>query len=414
MKKLKNTLLMTMLAVLLCSCAGTAANTAPAIEYDSQNSTYLQEVLGVKQFAGTVSSADFTAAANKITGKEITADADILKVLVQEADFDELAQTYSRDKVSARLKNYGIADTGTYDQKYVVCALDAHLVDTLHFQAIVKEGSLDPDMADYLLMQLAKTTGQARHYLGRVSDPDIISKISTAFDNLYLFSYSDLDNAGAKLVEDKVTTGYNLKEDGYNANFLPELTIKYGHSEEVHLKQLVALLNSEGIDARLQLEPKISIYQYLLEWGPIPEPTPTYRVEKYSDNLYLVYATEYDAMFEFDNESDLEAFDGIINKYSKKNSANQAKGSDVKLISGAWWQPLYSTMDKNHDQSAYKAVYDCSASENGYTFHSFCLPAVKDNLLAAMKKEMSDKAKISVAPLYVDNAFYRYLNGESE
>jgi len=181
-------------------------------------------------------------------------------------------------------------------------------------------------------------------------------------------------------VQQRASTGYNLKKDTDDARFLPSRTIQYGHSDEIHLKQLVVLLNSEGIDAKLQLEPKVSIYEYLLDWGPVPEPSPYYMVLEFSNGFYLAYAVEYDAKFEFDSPEDLLKFDGIINKYSKKNDTNQAKGSTIKLIKGAWWQPLYSAAF-NPDPSAYIEIVDCVLEEDGYSIHPFSLVETKTNLI---------------------------------
>ena len=74
----------------------------------------------------------------------------------------------------------------------------------------------------------------------------------------------------------------------------------------------------------MQLEPKVSIYEYLLEWGPVPkEATPTYAVKQVKDDLYLTYAIEYDLKLEFDNKEDMIRFDDVINQYAKKNEGNE-------------------------------------------------------------------------------------------
>ncbi len=116
--------------------------------------------------------------------------------------------------------------------------------------------------------------------------------------DIHFFSDNNLDEIGALAVQQKASTGYNLKKDSDRANFLSSYTIKYGHSDETHLKQLVVLLNSEDIDAKIQIEPKVSVYEYLLDWGPVPEPSPFYSVLQFSDDLYLAYAVEYDVKFE--------------------------------------------------------------------------------------------------------------------
>ncbi|MGD1815658.1 MAG: hypothetical protein ACPKNR_01365 [Pleomorphochaeta sp.] len=407
MKKINYVLAIFLIAIGLSSC--TTTNTVVQSEV-KDDQLFLATKYDLSFDAAQFANADFVKEAQAISSKDLSGVSDVITALVKASDFEELALTYSDEKAQSRLNAYGVKSIGDLDAKYVACALDAHLIDVSLLKDVVSGDSLSNETAATLLMNIAQVNGVARHYIGKVSDEDIMNRIATAFDSYYIYTDDNLDIVGKELVREKASTGYNLKKDGEDANFLPALTIKYGHSEEKHLKQLVALLNSEGIDAKLQIEPKVSIYQYLLEWGPIPEPTYSYYIEKYSDDLYLVHALEYDAKFEFDNEADLLKFNSIIEQYSKKNSENQADGSDVKLISGAWWQPLYSTVDM-HDDTAYKAIYDCVAQEGGYSIHPFCLEENKD----ALKTEMRTftDAPIDLQKFYVNNAFYRYLSGES-
>jgi len=377
---------------------------------DPTNAEYLSSYFQV-QLPQTVSADAFAAALSKVTGKDvaIATNADIFKAMVDATDLTKLALTYSSEKAASRLEYYGIQAQVPADvQNYVACALDAHLLSPSTASTILQSGSLDTATADDLLMSVANTNGEARNYIGKISDSDILMRISNAFDGYSLFSDGNLDKIGAKAVEQKASTGYNLKKDSDDARFLTSKTIQYGHSEEVHLKQLVVLLNSEGIDAKLQIEPKVSIYQYLLDWGPVPEPSPFYMVLEASKDFYLAYAVEYDAKFEFDTKADLLKFDSLINKYSKKNDANQAKDSTVNLLSGAWWQPLYSTTF-SADSEAYKEIVDCVLSDGGYSIHPFSLLENKDNLINVL--ESLSGLTVQEHPLYVNNAFYRYLTG---
>jgi hypothetical protein len=131
-------------------------------------------------------------------------------------------------------------------------------------------------------------------------------------------------------------------------------------------------------------------------------------VLEFSNGFYLAYAVEYDAKFEFDSPEDLLKFDGIINKYSKKNDTNQAKGSTIKLIKGAWWQPLYSATF-NPDPSAYIEIVDCVLEEDGYSIHPFSLVETKANLINTL--ESLSGLDVIQRTIFVNNAFHRYLTG---
>ncbi len=407
MKKFKLLIGITAIVIGLSGCTSTSSALQSNVKDDS---LYLENMCQISLIDASIATQTFIADAEKLSEKDLSNVSDVFTALIKATDFEELALTYTSEKAQARLDYYGVSGVGSYDSKYVACALDAHLIDAASVNKIVKDGDIDSAIATTLLMNILQVNGDARNYLGKVSDEDILNKVASAFNSYYIYSDDNLDIVGKELVKSKASTGYNLKKEGFNSNFIPSLTIKYGHSDEKHLKQLIALLNSEGIDAKLQIEPKVSIYQYLLDWGPIPEPSYSYYVEQYSEDLYLVHALEYDALFEFNSEDDLLDFNRIIEQYSKKNSENQAEGSDVKLISGAWWQPLYSTVDM-HDEDAYKAIYDGVAIQGGYSIHPFTLEETKDELAKNIKK-LTD-APVEFRKFYVNNAFYRYLTGES-
>lgn len=419
MKKITSLLLIMMVSLASIFAAGANESPEPGAilnAYSTQMEMVEKEVSSDSLYLETVYEVELGASVSKValiseiadlSGADLTDVSNVFVAVVKAGGFDELAMTYSDEKAAARLESYGVeADECA---KYVACALDSHLV-SADLAKCLMGSTVKKDAASTVLMNIAQANGEARNYLGRVSDSDIMNKIATEFNSYYIFSDGNLDIVGKELVKAQASTGYNLKKEGTNSNFVPSLSIKYGHASEKHLKQLVALLNSEGIDAKIQIEPKVSVYQYLLEWGPVPEPSYSYFVEQYSDDLYLANALEYDALFEFESTEDLLDFDRIINQYSKKNSVNQAEGSDVKLISGAWWQPLYSTQEM-YDADAYQTIYDCVALDGGYSIHPFTLVETKEQLKADMMK-LTD-AEIDLREFYVNNAFYRYLTGTS-
>ncbi|MGE4583274.1 MAG: hypothetical protein AB7C91_01360 [Sphaerochaeta sp.] len=378
---------------------------------DPTNAQYLDQYFSVTLPSTVVDRSTFAASLSKISGKQIVLnqDADLFKALVQASDLNELALTYSNEKALNRLQQYGIFTALPSDvSRYLACALDAHLLPASVAMQLLSTGTLDSKTADNLLMSVANANGEARNYIGKVSDADILMRISNAFDGYTLFSDGNLDKIGAATVQKRASTGYNLKKDADAARFLSSRTIQYGHSDEVHLKQLIVLLNSEGIDAKIQIEPKVSIYEYLLDWGPVPEPSPYYMVLEFSDNFYLAYAVEYDAKFEFNSKEDLLRFDSLINTYAKKNDTNQAKGSNIPLLKGSWWQPLYSTTF-NADPKAYVEIVDCVLEDNGYSIHPFSLLENKANLINTL--ESLSGLSVHEHTLFVNNAFHRYLTG---
>ena len=340
----------------------------------------------------------------------------VIRYGVEAANYKELAMTYKDSKVEERLYFEGL-DEPEENGAYIATALDAGLISNAEARQYIENKPVTKEMAVSLLLQVADANGLGQNYLGYSDDENIDAKLENAWKSFFIYDDEVLSSIGEKIVENKVTTGYNLKNEAYNANFLPELTLQYGHSDIKHAHQLVALLNSENIYAKVQLEPKVSIYEYLLEWGPIPESTKTYQVKKFSDDLYLVYALEYDLQLEFETKEDRNAFHSVIETYAKKYDEN--KDDMTGLIYGAWWQPLYSTTASTMNEEEYKEIKDYIVTHDNYSIHTFCLledeRKVKKNLKQALKEEIEkgeNGVQLESKTRYVNNAFYRYLQGD--
>ncbi len=398
------------IAIALCIALSLSAF-ASGFELDTyeKNSEYLASYFGIEFEAGSVSYSEFAKALSAVTGKDIATPlsrAEVIRALVVSSDLEEFAKTYTDEKATKSLALYN-----TSGDNYTAAALDSKLISADLASEVLSSSSLGYENAASLLMAAANATGNGRNYIGFVSDDDILARIENAFKNAGLYENDELDLIGALLVQTGASTGYNLKKESDDARFLPSLTIRYGHDDLVHVKQLVSVLASEGIDALIQLEPKTSIYEYMLSWGPVPEPSDTYRVEQFSEDLYLVYAVEFDLEFEFDTLEDAARFDSIINQYSKKNDANQAPDSGINLIRGAWWQPLYSAVF-NPDESAYTPIIDniLYSSDGKYSIHPYT--TVEDSpALVEIEISLSDGGRTESDYRYVNNAFYRYLIG---
>ena len=340
----------------------------------------------------------------------------VIRYGVEAANYKELAMTYKDSKVEERLYFEGL-DEPEENGAYIATALDAGLISNAEARQYIENKPVTKEMAVSLLLQVADANGLGQNYLGYSDDENIDAKLENAWKSFFIYDDEVLSSIGEKIVENKITTGYNLKNEAYNANFLPELTLQYGHSDIKHAHQLVALLNSENIYAKVQLEPKVSIYEYLLEWGPIPESTKTYQVKKISDDLYLVYALEYDLQLEFETKEDRNAFHSVIETYAKKYDEN--KDDMTGLIYGAWWQPLYSTTASTMNEEEYKEIKDYIVTHDNYSIHTFCLledeTKVKKNLKQALKEEIEkgeNGVQLESKTRYVNNAFYRYLQGD--
>lgn len=384
------------------------------VKSEATDADYLKTYFDVELTADSPDAAAFHAALKKVAG-EAAPDADgeltwtsAVQAAVKAADYEELALSYPQEKVAERLKQHGVEASA--EESYgadLACALDVSLIDTEDAKRAAAGEAFTAADAEKLLMNIAVANGDGRNFLGMASDPDIYGKVDQAWNSFLLFDDGKLAEVGKEAVLQQISTGYGIKSAAYDARFLPNLTLQYGHSDIKHAHQLLGLLNSENIDAKVQLEPKISIYQYLLEWGPVPEATPTYEVKQF-DDLYLVYAVEYDMQLEFHNTDDMMRFDSVIKEFAKKNEGNEdAKG----LIYASWWQPLYSTTRTDMPAEDYHQMFDCVVSNGIYSIHPFALPENKDMVVEKLT-ELAGDLEVKTVERYCNTAFYSYLKGE--
>lgn len=374
------------------------------------NKRYLELYFGMSELPEVISGTFFEDAMNKVSDKtfnelskeEAVSYIEAVKLAVKAANFEELALGYTKEKIEAK----GLpAEIENEDAAYVACALDTGLISETALSSMTQ--TISQEDAINLLMAVADANGNARNFLGYTNEADIYGKLMKACEEAALFENEKLQTIGEQAVMNGVTTGYNLLNTHYSANFIPELTLRYGHSTTIHAAQLIGLLNSEGIVAKVQLEPKTSIFEYLPEWGDVPPATPNYRVEVVNEDLMLAYSLEYDLVLEFETIEDKVRFNDIVETYAKKNDDNP---DGEGLLLASWWQPLYvSTVEMSE---GYKEIYNNVITDGNYSLNPFCLPEDKEEVLAGLQA-IDPSIEVSQVKIWCNDAFYRYLSGES-
>lgn len=341
----------------------------------------------------------------KIEGETLS-DGAVVMAGLKLAELDELAQSYineaAPDKAFRVLEGSGISTEAEY-APYVACAVDLELY-----------GKDQPFDIQSFFYQCLEISGRGRRYIGRVSDDDLMEELRSRLDGMIIFDNDELSEVGTALLLEGTVTGFGIKYSGYDAHFLDSYTLKYSHSDYRHAVQLIGLLRSEGIDAYIQVEPKVSVYEYRLEWGTPAGNSPTYAIRLAEQNRYLCYSVEYDLMIEFDTAEDKERFHGLIETYAKKYDDRVGPLGNVtaKLLAGSWWQPLYSSatpMQNGEYQSMIEnVIYDKAGM---YSLHTFTLsedaPAVAE-VVARTAPELN----MSAIEINVNPAFVRYVTGE--
>jgi len=397
---------LTLVLALVCALCFTAF----ADEEELKAEAYLAEYYGI-ELPEDLSLEAMNAALTAVGAEPIEDSLDIYEALCKIAGCEELAYTYLHESAPDKaVKTLTDADFGVseYTEPYA------------HFSACLLDiGVIDDDDEDegfaVALYKALEIAGKGRHYIGRVDDDDILPVLNAQLNTFVNFDNEQLTNLGTEIVLRGATTGYNLKYAGYDANFLSDYTLQYGHSDYTHAVQLIALMESEGFDAYIQIEPKVSVYEYMIEWGEPGEPTPTYAVKQVAEDRYLCYAMEYDMKLEFDSIEEKEAFHTLIETYAKKyDDSFDAEGNlTEKLIAGAWWQPLYSSTTEMQNEEfgllIDNVIYDASGM---YSIHPFSLPDATQ-AIADVVAEIEPELAVSGVEIHVNPAFMRYITGES-
>ena len=400
---------------------------AAADHEEEKAAEYLSEYYNIAPFTSDEATPEMVNEALTALGGEAVMDDDFNEeALVAEgiriAGLEELALTYindaAPDKAVKRLVETGayvsddesapeasdLDDDETHEYApYLACAIDLGFLPTDETSEI-----------EDFLYHCAEVGGKARHYIGRISDDDILTTLATTMNGFSIFEEESLADLGKEIVLSGATTGYNLKYTNDDAHFLADYTLRYGHSDVRHAIQLVGLLKSEGFDGYVQVEPKVSVYEYMTEWGEPSDPTPTYMVKQETEDRYLCYALEYDLAIEFDTLEEKNDFHELIETYAKKYDDRVDADGNVtaRLLAESFWQPLYFSLTEMEEDEYGELVDNVIYNADGnYALHSFSLPENCDAIEAKVKEAAPD-LEVSRQTIYTNPAFMRYITGE--
>ncbi|BAH44219.1 hypothetical protein BBR47_32420 [Brevibacillus brevis NBRC 100599] len=405
------------------------AATKTTVEAHAEWNSFLQQQYGVT-FDKTVTREQFekallkiVSATTSISEKDLSAKTflpaskDSSKLLVWEAvsaaakaaELKELGYTYSEEKVATALKKAGISykKGGTLTlqaAQELAVAVDTGLVSANALKSASVEGAVTAELASQLLAKVAEFHGSAKNYLGTIADEEIFGKLAQAWNESQIIKAGELQELVDKGLKQNLITGYNLKDAAFDPHFDPQRTITYGHSDIAHAIQLIALLKSEGVDAKVQFEPKTSAFIYLKEWGE-PVQTADYQVVQIENGNYIAYAKEYDLSLEFDSVEAKKKFQPLVLKYAKRDQEDM-----TGLLKASWWQPLYHSRTELAD---YAVITNNVLKDGRYVVQSFSLNEESPKVVEGFQK-LNAKVKVETYKFWVDQPFFHYLNGESK
>lgn len=315
---------------------------------------------------------------------------DIYQESVNKLEMTELSNTYSKEKIERSLKGYKKLKKEKLEElasKAVLVDLQAITVDDLNYSK-----NINLKLENYI----SNFKDISENSLGNISDKNIIERINRKYSTFKVIEKNSLIDSLNIALAKKLTTGYNIKIKSTYANFNPELSLSYGHNGIKHANQLIALMKSKGLDAKVQIEPKTSAYLHMPDWG---EPaTPNIVME---DGQIVITPLEYDLQFEFKDKADKMKFIQLIDKYAKKDEVDEEN-----LIYDAWWQPFLQT----EKIDGFEKLIVNIASEGEYEAYVLTLSEKSDALIKELAKNKN--LKLKTKEVYVNPSFYRFMLGE--
>ena len=138
---------------------------------------------------------------------------------VKDLKMEELAGTYSQEKIEKSLKGYKAKKDSS---KAVLVDLGALTIEDLNTEKNVNE-KLSRFVTDYINVE--------ENYIGNVSDKNIIERLNNKWSRGEVVEDSSLNAILNRAMLKGLTTGYNIKDRKDYANFDEKLTASYGHSD---------------------------------------------------------------------------------------------------------------------------------------------------------------------------------------
>jgi hypothetical protein len=306
---------------------------------------------------------------------------------IDELNFAKLSDTYDDAKVSSILEGHGVNLSA--EEKSAAAVLIT--LGALDAEDLANEKLASKKVQSYV----AVVSGNHSALMGRIGDASLYHHMADAFDRpISLNDNVFLEVLGEALV-DGVLTGYDLRRKGVYDNFPVAHTFIYSQSSLLHMRQLVTLLDSEGIEGWVYITPKVSAFLYRDDWGPVSDAVVTL-----PGGVRVVQGREVAVLFQFDSGDDRGRFHEVVTRFAKKD-----KKDEPGLIENAWWQPFYYT-----DQ-AFEGFEPISLVVISSDNHEATLTVLEDKTTTVVQVLKDDRWDLRVDRVWVNPPFYRFLNG---
>jgi uncharacterized membrane protein len=332
------------------------------------------------------------------TGHAEISHIEAIEMLIKLADLEELACTYNASKINSLFHDV-INDEmilSDVQLQHLAVAVDLGLVFKGKIRFLDMHSSLTKDFAYHLLFKTTLFVNNKKKFIGYVTEPDIISRLEEKWNSTGMIPNPDIENVMNDLIRKKIISGYHIKMSEELANFDHHLKITYTHDNFKHVKQLVGLIISENIQARINIEKKHSTFIYYNEW----DITENLSVEPINDKIFLASRLESDIVFEFASPDKKDHFRAVTNDFTKKEY-NRTKN----ILFQSWYEPLITS---DVPMNSYNRIKEITIQHGSYTIMTF---VTEETLTKALNKlsEYYEKSMIRSRSVWVNDDFYLYL-----
>jgi hypothetical protein len=306
---------------------------------------------------------------------------------IEELDFVKLSDTYSDEKVFAILDGRG-ANLSAEEKSAAAVLITLGALDA---EDLVNEKLAARKVKSYVAVMSANHPA----LMGRIGDASLYHHMAGAFDHSTLLKDNVFLEVLGEALVDGVLTGYDLRSKGVYDNFPVAHTFIYSQSSLLHMRQLVALLDSEDIEGWVYITPKVSAFLYRDDWGPASDAVVTL-----PGGVRVVQGREIAVLFQFDSSDDRKRFHEVVTKFAKKDEKDEPG-----LIENAWWQPFYYT-----DQ-AFEGFEPISLVVISSDNHEATLTVLEEKTEKVVQALKDDRWDMRVDRVWVNPPFFRFLNG---
>jgi len=332
------------------------------------------------------------------TGHAEISHIEAIEMLIKLADLEELSCTYNASKINSLFHDV-IKDEAILSDvqlQHLAVAVDVGLVFKGKIRFLDMHSSLTKDFAYHLLFKTTLFVNNKKKFIGYVTEPDIISRLEEKWNSTGMIPNPDIEKVMNDLIRKKIISGYHIKMSEEVANFDHHLKITYTHDNFKHVKQLVGLIISENIQAKINIEKKHSTFIYYNEW----DITENLSVEPINDKIFLASRLESDIVFEFASPDKKDHFRAVTNDFAKKEY-NRSKN----ILFQSWYEPLITS---DVPLNSYNRIKEITIQHGSYLILTF---VAEETLTKAVNKmsEFYEKSMIRSRSVWVNDDFYLYL-----